>query len=192
MLIDERRFDFLPQSKWKNLSKKDRSKLQSFRSYYGHYKGTLNEIEELKKEIGKKEEKVKRYLSKMNKLNYEIDHLRDDYHFSWSVSKIKKKNYYNLCISRRGHTPKSGGLGGPKKIEDRLRTYYKRNKNKLNDLDRLGWDRFIRSEVNDRSGRNKVRNRIIDMITKDPTLIGFVINRKILFPLKKDLILSSN
>jgi len=192
MLIDERRFDFLPQSKWKNLSKKDSSKLQSFRSYYGHYKGTLTEIEELKKEIGKKEEKVKRYLSKMNKLNYEIDHLRDDYHFSWSVSKLKKKNYYNLCISRRGHTPKSGGLGSPKEIEKHLRTYYKRNKNKLNDLDRLGWDRFIRSEVNDRSGRNKVRNRIIDMITKDPTLIGFVINRKILFPLKKDLILSSN
>ena len=183
MLIDERRFDFLPQSKWKNLSKKDRSKLQSFQSYYGHYKGTENEIEELTKEIGKKEEKVKRYLSKMNKLNYEIDHLRDDYHFSWSVSKIKKKNYYNLCISRRGHTPKSGGLGSPKLIEKQLRTYYKRNKNKLNDLDRLGWDRFIRSEVNDRSGKSKVRNRIIDMITKDNSLKSFTINRKVLFPI---------
>ena len=91
MLMDERRFDFLPQSKWKNLSKKDRSNLQSFRSYYGHYKGTINEIEELNKEVGKKEEKVKRFLSKMNELNYEIDHLRNDYHFSWSVSKLKKK-----------------------------------------------------------------------------------------------------
>lgn len=183
MLMDERRFDFLPKSKWKNLSKDDMSKLQSFQSYYGHYKRTLNEIEELNKELGKREEKVKRFLSKMNKLNYEIDHLRNDYHFSWSVSKLKKKNYYNLCISRRGHTPKSGSLGSPKMIEKHLKTYYKGNKNKLNDLDRLGWDRFIRSEVNDRNGRNKVRNRIVDMITKDPTLKGFVINRKTLFPL---------
>ena len=186
MLIDERRFDFLPQSKWKNLSKKDRSKLQSFKSYYGHYIRTENEIEELTKEIGKKEEKVKRYLSKMNKLNYEIDHLRDDYHFSWSVSKLKNKNYYNLTISRRGHLPKSGTLGSPKLIENHLRAYYKRNKNKLKDLDRLGWDRFIRSEVNDRSGRNKVRNRILDLITKDSTLKSIVINRKTLFPLKND------
>ena len=183
MLIDERRFDFIPQKKWKNLSKKDEKSLRSYRSIYRWYKETKEEIELLEKQIKQKKEKVNSYLSKMKNLNYEIDHLRDDYHFSWSVSKIKKKNYYNLCISRRGHTPKSGGLGSPKLIENHLKTYYKRNKNKLNDLDRLGWDRFIRSEVNDRSGKSKVRNRIIDMITKDNSLKSFTINRKVLFPI---------
>ena len=183
MLIDERRFDFIPTKKWKNLSKKDEKSLRSYRSTYRWYKETKEEIELLEKQIKQKKEKVNGYLSKMKNLNYEIDHLRNDYHFSWSVSKLKNKNYYNLTISRRGHLPKSGTLGSPKLIENHLRAYYKRNKNKLNDLDRLGWDRFIRSEVNDRSGRNKVRNRIIDMITKDSSLKGFVINRKILFPI---------
>ena len=44
-------------------------------------------------------------------------------------------------------------------------------------------DGSVRSAGNDRSGRNKVRNRIIDMITKDSSLKGFVINRKTLFPI---------
>jgi len=184
MLIDERRFDFIPQKKWKNLSKKDSSNLQSFRSYYGHYKRTLNEIEELTKEVDKKKEKVNSYLSKMKNLNYEIDHLRNDYHFSWSVSKLKNKNYYNFSLSRRGHYPKNGTLGSPKLIEGRLTKYYKRNKDKLEYLKKYGWKQFLVREVNDND--SKVRNFIIDSITKDPTLKKIPMNRKILFPLKSD------
>ena len=184
MLIDERRFDFIPQKKWKNLSKEDSSNLQSFRSYYGHYKRTLNEIEELTKEVDKKKEKVNSYLSKMKNLNYEIDHLRNDYHFSWSVSKLKNKNYYNFSLSRRGHYPKNGTLGSPKLIEGRLTKYYKRNKDKLEYLKKYGWKQFLVREVNDND--SKVRNFIIDSITKDPTLKKIPMNRKILFPLKSD------
>ena len=51
-------------------------------------------------------------------------------------------------------------------------------------MDKIGWDRFIRNEVNDRSGKSKVRDRIIDMITEDKTLRSFTINRKLLFPIK--------
>ena len=74
MLIDERRFDFLPQSKWKNLSKKDESNLQSFQSYYGHYKRTQQEIDDHKSLIKRKREKVDGYLSKMKKLSDHRQH----------------------------------------------------------------------------------------------------------------------
>ena len=47
MLIDERRFDFIPKKKWKSLSKEDMSKLQSYLSYFGHYKRTLKKMDEL-------------------------------------------------------------------------------------------------------------------------------------------------
>ena len=86
----------------------------------------------------------------MNKINYEIDHLRDAYHFSFTIYKLKNKNYYNITVDRRGHNS-VGTLGSPKLIEKHLKNYYKRNKNKLNELERVGWDRFIRNEVNDRS-----------------------------------------
>ena len=183
MKIDKHRFDFLPKNKWGNLNRKDRSNLQSFRSHYGWYKRTLNDIDELENQLADKKLKVKKRLFTMMKINSDIDHLRNDYNFSWSVSKLKTKNYYNLCISRRGHTAKSGTLGSPKLIEDHLKIYYKRNKNKLDDLKRLGWKKFLRSEVNETIGKNKVRNRIIDMITKDPTLKSTTINRNSLFPI---------
>lgn len=184
MRIDERRFDFLPPSKWKNLSKKDSSNLQSFKSYYGHYKRTQQEIDDHKSLIKRKREKVDGYLSKMKKINYDIDHLRNDYNFSWSVTKLKNKNYFNGCISRRGHMPKSISFGSPKLIEKQLREHYRINENKLKELDRLGWKNFIRKEMNDRSGKSKVRNRILDMITKDTSLKKFSITREMLFPIK--------
>ena len=184
MLINERKFDFIPKKKWKSLSKKDMSKLQSYLSYFGHYKRTLKKMDELKAELEADDEKVKGYLSKMNKLNYAIDHLRNDYHFSFTIYKVKSRNYYNLTISRRGHMPKNGTLGSPKLIERDLRLYYKRRPLKLAELDRLGWDRFIRNEVNDRSGKSEVRDVIVDAITKDVSLKSFSLNRKTLFPIK--------
>ena len=76
----------------------------------------------------------------------------------------------------------NGTLGSPRLIEEQLRNHYKRRKDKIAVLDKIGWDKFIRDEVNDRSGKSKVRDRIIDMINKDKTLASFTINRKILFP----------
>ena len=82
----------------------------------------------------------------------DIDHLRSDYHFSFTIYKVKSMNYYGITINRRGHNPKNGTLGSPKLIENHLREYNKRRPLKMAELDRIGWDRFIRNEVNDRSG----------------------------------------
>ena len=184
MFIDEKRFDFLPKKKWKSLTKEESSNLQSYQNYYKHYKKITEEIELLKKLIENKAEKVRTYSHKLMRINYEIDHLRTDYHFSFSIYKVKNKNYYNCSISRRGRAPKNGTLGSPKLIENHLRNYYKRRKDKIEELDKIGWDKFIRNEVNDRSGKSKVRDTIIDMIMEDKTLGSFTINRKLLFPTK--------
>ena len=45
--IDERRFSFIPQKKWKNLTDDQRRTLGSYKSYYGKYKSTDDEIIEL-------------------------------------------------------------------------------------------------------------------------------------------------
>ena len=184
MLIDERRFSFIPQNKWNTLSKQDRKLLGSYKSYYRWYKETIDEIDMKRIELEKLKLKKENYLNKMKKLNYEIDHLRNDYHFSWSVSKLKKKNYYNGCISRRGHLPKSFALGSPKLIEDCLFTFYNSNKNKIDYLKKVGWKMFIRNEMNDRSGKGRLRNMIVDFITEDPSLQKITINRNVLFPIK--------
>ena len=141
-------------------------------------------MDDSKATLEAEEGKIKKYISKLNRINYVIDHLRNDYHFSFTIYKVKSRNYYNLTISRRGHMPKNGTLGSPKLIERDLRLYYKRRPLKLADLDRLGWDRFIRNEVNDRSGKSEVRDVIVDAITKDVSLKSFSLNRKTLFPIK--------
>ena len=184
MLKDERRFDFIPQKKWKSLSKEDMSHLQSYKATYRWYKEALNGVDELKAKLEAEEEKVKSYVTKLYKINKNIDHLRNDYHFSFTIYKVKNRNYYGLTINRRGHNPKNGTLGSPKLIENYLRKYYKRRHLKLAELDRIGWDRFIRNEVNDRSGKSEVRDVIVDAITKDVSLKSFSLNRKTLFPIK--------
>ena len=131
---DERRFTFIPQKKWKNLSEDERKTLGSYKSYYGHYIKVEDEINRFENEIVKLKDKKSTYLGKMKSLNYKIDYLRNDYNYSWSISKIKKKNYYNFTISRRGYPTKTGGLGSEKIIMEHLNTFYKRKKKRLEEL----------------------------------------------------------
>ena len=190
MLIDERRFDFIPQNKWKNLTKDEMSNLGSFKSYYRHYKRVDEEIKELTNQIEKKKQENKERVKKMEKLNHKIEHLRNNYRFSWSVSKLTSKNYYNCDISRQLNN-KSGTLGSPKLIIDHLKKFYKRDKKQLQELERLlkrwgdveGWIKFLRIVMTDNSGNSKPYNTIMDMITKDKTLNSITINRKTLFPI---------
>ena len=184
MKINENRFDFIPQKKWGILTNQEKKNLKSYYRYVRHYKKIIGDIEELKSLIADKEKNIKIYAQRLMRINYQIDHLRTDYHFSFSIYKVKNKNYFNCSIGRRGHPPKNGTLGTPRLIEEQLRKHYKRRKDKIAVLGKIGWDKFIRNEVNDRSGKSKVRDRIIDMINKDKTLASFTINRKILFPVK--------
>ena len=51
------------------------------------------------------------------------------------------------------------------------------------ELDRIGWDSFIRNEVA-HWNNTEVRDVILDAITKDVSLKSFSLNRKTLFPIK--------
>ena len=69
-------------------------------------------------------------------------------------------------------------------LENNISHIDKRRNDKIEELEKIGWNKFIRNEVNDKTGKSKVRDRIIDMIMKDKTLRSFTINRKLLFPIK--------
>lgn len=180
-IITERQFDFIPKNKWKILSEQDRDKLRDYRRTYGHYKKTDDKITELKQELKKLNEKKKTYVHRLTTINFDLDHLRNDFRFNWSVSKLKNRpNYYNCYIGRKGKS-KSGSLGNPKDITEHLRKYYKRDKSRLDVLEKKGWKFLLEKEMGNTS--SKVYNRIIDMISKDKTLNSFTINRNTLFPI---------
>jgi hypothetical protein len=178
----ERRFDFLPKRMWKSLTKQDQDNLRNYRGTYRWYKDNDDKIEELGRELKRRKEKKKDYVKKLIRLNYDLDHLRNQFNISWSVSKLSTKNYYNFTISRKGYPSKSGTLGSPKLITDHLEKHYKRNRTKLDKLNLVGWKQFVLKEVRDKDG--KVFGRIMDCIINDKTLKSFTINREFLFPVK--------
>ena len=127
--------------------------------------------------------KKKDYVHDLVEINFELEHLRNDFKFGWSVSKLNKRpNYYNCYISRKGNS-KSGSLGSPKDITEHLKKYYKRNKSKLEELEDEGWKEFLEYEFSNTDSEHY--HHILDMISEDSTLSSFTLNRHWLFPLKR-------
>ena len=75
-----------------------------------------------------------------------------------------------------------GWIKPEKIIMNHLTTFYKRKKNRLDELNKLGWEMFVRKRVMDSDGR--IRNMLVDMVSKDVTLKKSFINRNTLFPIK--------
>ena len=186
-IIEERQIDYIPDKVFKNLSKRDRDNLRSYRGTYRWYKDNDDKLKSLEKEITKRKEKKEKYVKELIKKNKELDHLRKDYQFSWSVSRLKNKgDYYNFTISRRQYNTKTGSLGSSKKIKEQLSEclFYKNDEDKKRQIDK-DWKMFLRKEMNDHN--SKVRLLIMDLIMKDVTLKRVSLNRKSLFPsTKKD------
>jgi len=188
-IIEERQFDYIPDKVYKSLSKLDRNNLRDYRRSYGHYKTNDEKILSLEKELKERKEKKKGYVKKLTRFNYDLDHLRNDYHFSWSVTKLKNKNdYYNFSISRKGHPTKSGSLGSTKLMKQQLLNclFYKNDTDKKKQIEK-DWIDFLKIEmgINLKKGNSKVRMLVLDCILKDTTLKKIPLNRKNLFPLTK-------
>jgi len=184
-ITEERQFDYIPDKIFKNLSKRDRDNLLSCRRTYKCYKDNDDKIKSLEKEISRRKEKKEQYVKELIKKNKELDHLRKDYQFSWSVSRLKNKgDYYNFTISRRQYNTKTGSLGSSKNIKEQLCNclFYKNDKDKKRQINK-DWKMFLRKEMNDYN--SKVRLLIMDLIMKDVTLKRVSLNRKSLFPLTK-------
>ena len=184
-IIEERQFDYIPDKVYKKLSKRDRDNLRSYRGTYRWYRDNDDKIKSLEKEITKRKEKKEQYVNELIKKNKELDHLRKDYQFSWSVSRLKNKgDYYNFTISRRQYNTKTGSLGSSKNIKKQLCNclFYRNDENKKRQINK-DWKIFLRKEMNDHN--SKVRLLIMDLIMKDVTLKRVSLNRKSLFPLTK-------
>ena len=182
------RFDFIPQEKWKRLSKDELSHLRSYRSVYRHLKKTLEEIDKCKDRIKVLNDRVGGYYPKLMKINKDIDHLRETYDFSVSIvvgrnykrSDGKVSKYYNICISRRNLPTKNSTIGTKDKIIDHLNSYYKGNDRVLNMI-KKDWLKFLKNECKIGDGYYK----ILDQILESPqTFHGSKLSLETIFPLK--------
>ncbi len=119
------------------------------------------------------------------KKNKALKHLRKDYYFTLSLSKLKKRgDYYNFTISRRQYHTKTGSLGPAKKIKEQLLNclFYKHDENKKKQIEK-DWKLFLGKELSDY--KSKVSLLIMDLIMEDVTLKRVSLNRTNLFPLTR-------
>ena len=131
------RFDFIPEDKWKKLSKDESSLLRKYRSHYRWTKDWSEQIDQKKSEIDQLNKKIDRKLFEMNKLNDDIDHLRDTYDLtisfvkqnSYKNKKGKVSNYWSVCVTFRGQEKKTRlfPLGSEDKIKEHMLSYFKSN-----------------------------------------------------------------
>jgi len=129
-------FDLIPPEKWNKLSKEDRDVLRKYRSHYRWVKDWGEQIDQKKSEIDVLKKKVDRKLYEMNKLNTDLDHIREDYDFNGSFvrqnkytnKKGKVTEYWSVCITFRtgeGKKTRLFPLGNTKTIKDHMLSYFK-------------------------------------------------------------------
>ena len=180
-----RQFDYIQKKILKNLSKRDKDNLRKYRSSYRWYKDNNDKLKSLEDEINRRKKKRNNYVKDLAKKNKELEHLRKDYQFTWSVYKLNKKgNYYNFTISRRQYHTKTGSLGSAKNIKAQLLDclFYKNDEYKKKQI-KKDWKLFLNKEMNDY--RSKASLLILDLIMKDVTLKRVSLNRTSLFPLSR-------
>jgi len=183
----KKKFDFIPESLYKNLDKKVRDKLLLFRTKSHHLNQKTMKIENLKKKIDKEKELLKEMKSDYTDLFNQIQHLRKDFYFTCSIVSYKNKYgkvYNNLLICRTGLPNKSVGLGNEDKIKERLLEHYKGKRKIIGEI-KKDWKGFLKMECNG----GDTYNIILDMIMKNPMGFneqkgGITISLDDLFPLK--------
>ena len=183
--IEGRQFDYIQKKIFKNLSKRDKDNLRKYRSSYRWYKDNNDKLKALEDEINQRKKRRNNYVKDLAKKNKELEHLRKDYQFTWSVYKLNKKgNYYNFIISRRQYHTKTSSLGSAKNIKAQLLDclFYKNDKYKKKQI-KKDWKLFLNKEMNDY--KSKASLLILDLIMKDVTLKRVSLNRTSLFPLSR-------
>lgn len=184
-IINKRQFDYVSGKVFKKLFKRDRDNLRSYRTTYRWYMDNDEKLKSLETELNRRKEKKEKYVKELLKKNKELDHLRKDYEFSWSISRVKGKgDYYNFTIARRQYNIKTGLLGSSEDVKKQLSNclFYKNDEGKKRQINK-NWKLFLRKEMSDY--RSKIRLLIMDLIMKDVTLKRVLLNRKSLFPLTK-------
>lgn len=184
-VIEERQFDYIQNKLLQNLSKRDKDNLRKYRNTYRWYEYNDDKLKTLENEINIRKKKKNHYVKILRKKNKELEHLKKDYQFQWSLFRLKNRSdYYSFTISRRQYHTKTVPLGSVKNIKKQLLNclFYKNDDNKKNQIEK-NWKLFFRNEMND--SRSKVRLLISDLIMKNVTLKKVSLNRESLFPLTR-------
>lgn len=181
-----KKFDFIPDSVYKNLDEKIRDQLLMFRRRSHNLKQKEDKISNLKKTIKLEQSKLVEMRSDLIDLHRQIQHLRDDFYFTLSVTSYKKKNnrYYNLNINRTGLDNKSVSLGRSDTIKEILIKYYstfvKVNKDKVIQEIKDDFVSFLKVDGNN----GHLYEKIMKIIMKSKTT-NLDIDRNSLFPISE-------
>ena len=148
----------IPERLFRNLPKKQKSQVNSYRGVLGNLVKEENKIKKYRDEIKQARLNYQKKLKELREKNYElieeckdkiedyhevltdknidIDNLRNDFEFSVSIVKTNPKGfkYYILTLSMRSQRPKNIYLGSEKKIVKHLNEYYKNDSAKLKKL----------------------------------------------------------
>ena len=91
----------------------------------------------------------------MKTLNYKIDHLEQ----TTIIHSVYPNKRPRITTTSQFHgeviNNKTGGLAPSRIIEKHLKEFYKRKKGGLEELEKMGWDRFVRGRVMDMDGRTR-------------------------------------
>ena len=182
-MIDERKLDFIPRSRYEKLDNEVREKLLDYRRLYSKVVRKQKKIDNLLKQVDKDKDILRDWKSDLTSKNHFIDHLRKTFYFTCSVVSLSPRKsgkvYHNLTISRRGERPKNCSLGSEDVIVKHLLSFFKGKPQHQKEI-RKDWKTWLKIETN--SGRTYLR--ILDMIMDNP--LGFkneTLNRDVLFPL---------
>ena len=185
-MIEGRKLDFIPPSRYDKLDKDVREKLLDYRRLFSKVVRKERKIDNLLKQIDKDKDILKDWKKDLTSKNHFIDHLRKTFNFTCSVVSLTPrpsgKVYHNLTISRRRERPKNCSLGSDDVMLKHLLEYYKGNSKVRKEIKDDGWKVWLKVETN--SGKTYLR--ILDMIMDNP--LGFkdeTLNRNVLFPLDK-------
>ena len=178
------RFDFIKEELWRKLPKSIETQLRSYKGYYGNYVKEENKIKDLEVKIKESRDKMEKYRRKMHTKNKELDYLRNQFTFSVSIVKTKQKGkhtYYNCSISRYNFTPKNCYLGNEVKIQKKLKEYYKRDKDRLKEIDK-DWLGVLLYDCKVGVKWDRIMDLIIELGDK---FQNTTINLDTLYPVKK-------
>ena len=170
----------IPEKLFRNLPANMKSKVNSYRGVLSNIIKQENLIEQYQNEIRRCKVRIEKYDDKLIDKNIEIDVLRDNFEFTSSLVKTNPKGfeYYNLTISRRTTRPKNCYLGSDKKIKKHLLLFYKKDKQKLIDIEK-DWLSILSYDCK----VGIVYDRIFDLMFElNEKFLGTTINLETLYP----------
>ena len=84
-MIDERKLDFIPRSRYEKLDNEVREKLLDYRRLYSKVVRKQKKIDNLLKQVDKDKDILRDWKSDLTSKNHFIDHLRKTFYFRLNI-----------------------------------------------------------------------------------------------------------